>query len=241
MHTQFISDLHLGPNSAATMEGFCRWLAEQQSSTEALYILGDLFDAWIGDDEDHPAAIFIQNQLRQFASKVPTFFIRGNRDFLIGKDFAAATGIELLDDFTVIDLYGTPTLLMHGDTLCTADQEYMQFRAMVRNPEWQQQILALPLAQRRVMAAQLREKSQSMNAIKAEDIMDVTEDEVVQALAKHQSQRLIHGHTHRPATHELVANGFPAKRYVLGDWHSTGWCIRADQNNIELMEFPLPI
>lgn len=239
MQTLFISDLHLG-HEPSLINGFLGWLNSlDHSALDALYILGDFFDAWIGDDEDSPAAQHVCTHLKQFSECVPTYFMRGNRDFLIGEGFAQRTGVALLDDEHVIDLYGKPTLLMHGDSLCTLDQEYMTFRAMVRNPAWQQQVLSLPIEQRRQMAADLRSKSQSLNAMKAEDITDVTPEEVTKAMAHHQVQQFIHGHTHRPAVHDLFVQGKPATRWVLGDWHSTGWCIQATADGLDLNEFQI--
>lgn len=240
MTTLFISDLHLSHRTPTVVAGFYEFLRTTAKSAESLYILGDFFDAWIGDDEDDPLVIDVKTHLRAFTQQCPTFFMHGNRDFLIGEQFAEDTGTTLLPDQTVINLYGRRTLLMHGDTLCTRDLEYMQFRAMVRAPQWQQQVLALPLQHRRQMAADLRQKSQSMNAVKAEDIMDVTPDEVVKVMADHQVDLLIHGHTHRPATHKLLVNGKDAERWVLGDWHHQGWYIQATaEKNLRLIDFPL--
>jgi len=163
----------------------------------------------------------------------------GNRDFLVGDTYANKAGISIIDDGTVIDLYGTPTLLMHGDSLCTGDTEYQKFRQMVRNPQWQQQILTQPLTVRRALAAQMREKSQSMNSLKAEDILDVTPDEVVAQMKAAGVTQMIHGHTHRPARHPLIIDGKPAERIVLGDWHDSGWCIKADQTGIELIDWEI--
>jgi UDP-2,3-diacylglucosamine hydrolase len=165
--------------------------------------------------------------------------MHGNRDFLLGATYAKKAGMELIPDGITIDLYGTPTLLMHGDSLCTDDVEYQQFRAMVRSPQWQQQILAQPIAARRALAAQMRAKSQSMNSQKADDIMDVSPAEVLAQMEGAGVTRMIHGHTHRPARHQLVIAGKPAERIVLGDWHEAGWCIKADQNSIELIDWKI--
>jgi len=154
--------------------------------------------------------------------------MHGNRDFLIGEDFCNRAGATLLDDPTVVDLYGTPTLLMHGDSLCTADVEYQKFRANMRNPQWQQMILARPLEDRQQMARQLREISMAKNQGKAETIMDVTPEEVVKEMEAHGVHRLIHGHTHRPAIHELQANGEDARRIVLGDWDQYVWWLEVE-------------
>lgn len=240
MSTLFISDLHLSPQVPDVVDGFYEFLRTTAAEAQRLYILGDFFDAWIGDDEDDPLVCEIKSRLKHHSAHCETFFVHGNRDFLIGERFAQDTGITLLPEQSVIDLYGRQALLMHGDTLCTQDIEYMQFRAMVRSPQWQQQVLALPLQQRRHMAADLRAKSQSMNAIKAEDIMDVTAEEVVKAMAEHEVDLLIHGHTHRPAKHTLSIDGNPAERWVLGDWHQRGWyLLAAPEQELKLVDFSL--
>lgn len=206
----------------------------------ALYILGDFFDAWIGDDDDTPEYQTIIQALREYQDKgTRLFFMHGNRDFLIGEDFAQRTGAELLSDPTVINLNQGPTLLMHGDSLCTRDTEYMNFRQMVRQPIWQAEVLKKPLDERKAIAAHLKATSQSMNSIKAEEIMDVTPEEVVKEMSKHNTQRLIHGHTHRPARHALSVNQQTAERIVLGDWHKNGWYLCADNNGIKLCSFPI--
>ena len=224
MTTLFISDLHLEESRPDITDAFLGFLKERAHDVEALYILGDFFEAWIGDDERTPLQEQIAAALRTVCeSGTEIFLMHGNRDFLIGHDFCDRAGATLLDDPTVIDLYGTPTLLMHGDSLCTADVEYQKFRANMRNPQWQQMILQRPLADRQQMARQLREISMAKNQGKAETIMDVTPEEVVKDMEAHGVQRLIHGHTHRPAEHHLQANGQPAKRIVLGDWDTHVW------------------
>lgn len=241
MRTLFISDLHLNHKAPQVVRGFFEFLDTTAADADELYILGDFFDAWIGDDEDDALVLEIKDKLREYSKDSSTFLMHGNRDFLIGEQFAEDTGVSLLPEQVVIDLYGRSTLLMHGDTLCTGDTEYMQFRAMVRSPAWQQQVLALPLQQRRQMAADLRQKSQSMNAIKAEDIMDVTASEVTRALQAHQVDLLIHGHTHRPCDHTFSVDGRSAQRWVLGDWHHRGWYLEATgDGGLELVDFALP-
>ena len=224
MTTLFISDLHLEESRPDITEAFLSFLKEKAHGVEQLYILGDFFEAWIGDDERTPLQEQIAAALRAVSdSGTEIFLMHGNRDFLIGHDFCGRAGATLLDDPTVVDLYGTPTLLMHGDSLCTSDVEYQKFRANMRNPQWQQMILQRPLADRQQMARQLREISMAKNQGKAETIMDVTPEEVVKDMEAHGVQRLIHGHTHRPAEHHLQANGQPAKRIVLGDWDTHVW------------------
>lgn len=240
MHTLFISDLHLHESRPQVTRAFFHFLYSHAIHAETLYILGDFFDAWIGDDDDSELLQDVASGLHKLSELgVAIYFMHGNRDFLLGKAYASKAGMSLIDDGTVIDLYGTPTLLMHGDTLCTGDTEYQQFRTMVRSPQWQQQILAQPLAARRALAAQLRAKSQSMNSLKADDIMDVSPTEVIAQMEAARVTRLIHGHTHRPARHQLVVAGNPAERIVLGDWHDSGWCIKADQNSIDLIEWKI--
>lgn len=226
--TAFISDLHLDPERPAITELFLDFLAGPVRSGDALYILGDLFEAWVGDDDDAPALQPVLEGLAACTNAgLPVFVMTGNRDFLLGEGFAARTGCRLLPDPSVVDLYGEPTLLMHGDALCTDDLEYQQFRHLVRDAGWQRQFLAKPLVERRRMAAGLRETSRQRTARKALEIMDVNQDAVLSALHEHRVRRLIHGHTHRPATHELTVDGTAATRIVLGDWYEQGsvlWC-----------------
>lgn len=220
MATLFISDLHLDESCpAAITDLFLAFLENHARQADACYILGDLFEAWIGDDDDAELGRMIALALRRLThSGVPVFFLHGNRDFLIGERFATTAGLQLLAQTEIIDLYGEPVLLLHGDTLCTDDTEYQAFRAQVRNPLWQTQLLALPLAQRRALASQLRETSRQSTRQKAADIMDVNPAAVTQALRDHKVQRMIHGHTHRPAIHDGLLEGKPTQRAVLGDW-----------------------
>ncbi|MGA7802826.1 MAG: UDP-2,3-diacylglucosamine diphosphatase [Gammaproteobacteria bacterium] len=226
--TAFISDLHLDPGRPAITGLFLDFLAGPARSCQTLYILGDLFEAWVGDDDQSPTLQPVLDGLHACtAAGLPVFVMTGNRDFLIGDGFAARTGCRLLSDPTIIDLYGEPTLLMHGDTLCTDDREYQQFRQLVRDPAWQREFLAKPLDERRRMAAGLRETSRQRIAHKPAQIMDVNGNAVLSALREHGVRRLIHGHTHRPATHEFDLDGAAATRIVLGDWYEQGsvlWC-----------------
>jgi UDP-2,3-diacylglucosamine hydrolase len=239
MRRLFISDLHLSARHPKILQGLLGFLDANNGNTDALYILGDFFDAWIGDDDDNAFINEIKNHLLQFSQICPIYFIHGNRDFLIGDSFAKESGIQLLCDATTLNLEGKQALIMHGDALCTQDMEYLKFRAMVRNPVWQQHILSFPLPQRRQMAEDLRQKSQSLNAMKAEDIMDVTPAEVERVIAAHQADVLIHGHTHRPGKHQLtLASGKHAERWVLGDWSDeNGWYLAVEGDNIELCPF----
>ncbi len=224
----FISDLHLSSQQPAIATAFAAFLEGTANDASHLYILGDFFDAWIGDDDDDSFVQRIKDQLYTYSRRHPVSLLQGNRDFLIGERFANETGINLLDEASIIDLFGRKALLMHGDTLCTEDVEYLEFRKMVRSTAWQQQVLALPLPHRRAMAADLRSKSKSMNAMKAEDIMDVSELEVKRVMEAHAVNLLIHGHTHRPAKHHLELSTGHAERIVLGDWGAQGWYLKVE-------------
>lgn len=236
--TVFIADLHLSEASPALNQLFAaslqRWADEK---IDALYILGDLFDAWIGDDDDHPFIHPIQQQLRQFSATVPTYFMHGNRDFLLGQTFATAAGLQLLPEQHQIELYGQTCVLAHGDQLCTDDLPYMQFRQQSRNPLWQQAILAKPLAERRLLAAQIRqisEQGKSENGKTA--ISDATETAIIALMQAHPvATTLIHGHTHRPAVHHhRPPEGHPFVRHVLQDWYGkTGGCLKVSVDGIE--------
>ncbi|MFT7561008.1 MAG: UDP-2,3-diacylglucosamine hydrolase [Flavobacteriales bacterium] len=234
MQRFFISDLHLSPGTPELAKAFSAFLANQAKHADELYILGDFFDAWIGDDEDHEFYTKIIHELRATSdSGTKTYFLHGNRDFLIGKAFAERCNITLLSETHSIVSGDKTVLLMHGDSLCTSDQEYMAFRAQVRNPAWQAQILALPLEQRRVMAAQLRNQSSSMNSNKAEDIMDVNQEAVCAQFTEHSADILLHGHTHRPATHTEGSQ----KRIVLGDWGNQAWYVHDADGDLSLNSY----
>jgi UDP-2,3-diacylglucosamine hydrolase len=234
--TVFISDLHLEESRPDITDAFLAFLKAKTMGIDALYILGDFFEAWIGDDEHTPLQETVAAALSEVrASGTAIYFMHGNRDFLIGEDYCNRCGATLLDDPSVVDLYGTPYLLMHGDSLCTADVEYQKFRKNMRDPKWQQMILQRPLEDRKQMARQLREISMAKNQDKEELIMDVTPEEVVSELEAHDVQHMIHGHTHRPAEHDLTANGKPAKRIVLGDWHENVWWLEVQHNQDPLL------
>lgn len=213
----FISDLHLQPARPAMSAILLDYLKTRAPQADALYILGDLFEFWIGDDlsmAEHEAVIEALAALSRGGT--PLFFMHGNRDFLVGQGFAERTGARLLPDPTRMELNGVPTLLMHGDTLCTDDTAYQAFRAQVRDPDTQRQFLALPGEQRRQIATALRSDS---GKGKPDEIMDVNGDAVRRTMEEHGVARLIHGHTHRPARHALVLDSGPAQRLVLADWH----------------------
>lgn len=239
MATLFIADLHLHTEEPAITAGFLRFLRGEARSADALYILGDLFEAWIGDDSPEPLNREIAKEIKALVdSGVPCFFIHGNRDFLLGKRFARESGMTLLPEEQCLDLYGRKVLIMHGDTLCTDDTGYLAFRAKVHQPWLQTLFLTLPLFIRRRIAAKMRDDSKNANSHKSMEIMDVNAHAVVEVMEKHQVQWLIHGHTHRPAVHELSANEQPAFRMVLGAWHSEGSMVKVTTDNVELIAFP---
>ena len=235
MATLFISDLHLSAKRPDITALFIQFLNNEARQAEALYILGDLFEAWLGDDmvlPEYADAIAAMKTLSD--SGVPLFIMHGNRDFLLGEKFTAMSGATLLDDPTRIDLYGKPTLLLHGDTLCTDDVEYQKFRAMVRNPAWQQQMLALSPQERLALAKEYREMSQAETGDKAEDIMDVNQHTLEQVMQDKGIYHMIHGHTHRPAIHNFNVDTQAAQRIVLGDWHEQGSVLVCDEKGCEL-------
>lgn len=221
--TLFISDLHLDPQRPEITRLFLEFLAGRARIAEAVYILGDLFEAWLGDDDDSPLNRAVVNGLRECVdSGTPLHVMRGNRDFLMGEVFAGLSGCSLLDDPARIDLYGTPTLLMHGDLLCTDDTRYMAFRATVRTSGWRHAFLARPLEERRRIAMELRDASREETRSKPEAIMDVNQGAVIRMMQAHKVRRLIHGHTHRPYLHDLRVDSRPLRRLVLGDWYVQG-------------------
>ena len=227
MTTLLISDLHLDPQRPRIMDLFADLLAGEARRADALYILGDLFDSWIGDDDDAALAAQVAQATRALRdSGVPIWFMHGNRDFLLGADYAARAGMSLLADPSVVELGGERVLLMHGDTLCTDDTEYLKFRALVRDPRWQAQFLAKPLTERRAFAAQARGESRRHTSAAKPEIMDVNQEAVAAAMRTHGVHKLIHGHTHRPATHHFDLDGRTAERVVLGDWYEQDSVLR---------------
>lgn len=247
MTTLFISDLHLDPARPAITAQFLDLLGGEARTADALYILGDLFEAWVGDDDDAEPGVAVASALHALSrSSVPVAFIRGNRDFLVGEGFARAAGLRILPDPSVIDLYGRPTLLLHGDLLCTDDTAYQQFRAQTRDPRWQAQFLAQPLVARKAFAAQAREASYSrQQAMKHDDgagfetVTDVTPATVTDTFARYGIDLMIHGHTHRPAIHALPVGGHECRRIVLGDWYEQGSVLRVRRDgSFELASLP---
>lgn len=237
MTTLFIADLHLDASRPQITGLFEKYLASDEvRHARALYILGDLVEAWIGDDDDAelPARIAAATRAVRDAG-VPVYFMVGNRDFLLGQSFAERAGMTLLDDGVVRDIQGRPTLLMHGDVLCTDDVAYQAVRRQVRTPEWRAQILSMPLEARRAFAAKARQDSKAHTGSTMESIMDVNAEAVADAMRHAGVTRLIHGHTHRPAVHALELEGQPAERIVLGDWYEHGSVLRVDeQGQLEL-------
>jgi UDP-2,3-diacylglucosamine hydrolase len=239
-YTLFISDLHLDTARPEHVAALAALVERHAGKAEALYVLGDLFETWIGDDDDAPFNLDVEAIFRRFSDAGgQLYFMHGNRDFLLGDDFARRCGGQLIPEYSTVSLYGRPTLLLHGDSLCTRDEKYQQFRTMVRGEAWQRDILAKTLPERRMIAQFLRMQSQQGNANKAENIMDVTPEEVTRALDEAKVADMIHGHTHRPAVHAEHSQAGPGHRYVLGDWGDQLWLICADANGTELQQHPL--
>jgi UDP-2,3-diacylglucosamine hydrolase len=236
MATLFISDLHLDDSRPHITRLFEDYLAgDEARSADAVYILGDLVEAWIGDDDDAELPTRIASATRALReSGVPVYFMVGNRDFLLGEDFAQRAGFSLLDDGTVHNLYGRPTLLMHGDVLCTDDVAYQAARKQLRSPAWKAQVLAMPLEARRALAAKARAESRAHTGSAMEAIMDVNSGAVAKSMREAGVTRLIHGHTHRPATHRFDLDGQPAERIVLGDWYEHGSVLRVTPEGTQL-------
>lgn len=232
-HSLFISDLHLCSSRPAISEQFVAFLRSAAPQAEALFILGDLFEYWAGDDDLHDAHHGrIIAALRALAdSGTAAYFMHGNRDFLLGADFAAASGMTLLTDPTALNLYGKRVLLSHGDELCTDDVAYQAFRQQVRAPAWQQQFLQQSLPARKAQIEALRLRSEQEKSQKTQSIMDVNAAAVDQLMREHDyPELLIHGHTHRPALHQFTVDGHASRRWVLGDWYEQGSCLRCDMH-----------
>ena len=235
--TLFVSDLHLDEARPGIVAQFEKFLETLAPGADALYILGDLFEYWVGDDGlALPFPARVAARLKAAAARLPVRFMHGNRDFMVARGFALETGVELLDDPTEIDLYGTRALLMHGDTLCTGDTDYQAFRAQVRDPAWQSSALARPIAERLAIARDLREKSEGAKQGKAMAIMDVAPEAVERAFADSGAQLLIHGHTHRPARHVHRVRGTDRVRWVLADWYERASYLEAAPSGIRSVE-----
>jgi len=231
----FISDLHLDSVNPERVEAFNRFLRQEAGRCDELYLLGDLTEVWIGDDDDSPFAQALKIELRDAAQRCRIRLMHGNRDFLIGSDFARSTGVELIDDPFMLERNGQRLLLCHGDALCVDDVAYQHTREMLRSSAWQDEVKAKPLAERRSMAVAMRTQSRNANANKPSNIMDVADRAVAAAVSLHRATVLIHGHTHRPGIHTI---GTVARRYVLGDWNQCGWVLRFD-GTFTLARFPL--
>ncbi|HSJ82126.1 MAG TPA: UDP-2,3-diacylglucosamine diphosphatase [Thiobacillus sp.] len=225
----FVADLHLTDERPVATGRFFRFLQEEAAGADALYILGDLFDAWVGDDHDAQVAHDTARQLKSLVDAgTPVYFMHGNRDFMLAARYAAQSGMTLLADPARIDLYGVPTLLMHGDTLCTDDTAYQTFRRRVRHPLTRALLRRLPLALRHRLARQARAGSEAAKAGKPAEIMDVNTEEVVRVLRERQVSRLIHGHTHRPARHVHAVDGRDCERWVVPDWYARWGYVACD-------------
>lgn len=235
MTTLFIADLHLDDNRPAVTARFAALCQGRARDAEALYIMGDLFEYWLGDDQAGPTVSAAEEALKDLtAAGVPVYVMHGNRDFLLGESFAERTGCSLLPEPALMHLGGEPVLLLHGDVLCTDDVEYQKFRAMVRDPDWQAQFLAKPLEERLALAQQARLGSQNATSRLPQNIMDVNPKAVTQAFREHGVATMIHGHTHRPDVHELTVDGHSVRRIVLGDWGDEGSVLVHDAEGLRL-------
>lgn len=235
MATFFISDLHLEGGQPDIGRQFLAFLETEIRRGDALYILGDLFESWIGDDDPDPHYATVKKALRAVSDDGITIrFMHGNRDFLIGDGFAADTGAELLADPHRLELYGEEVLLTHGDALCTDDVKYQEVRSITRNPDWQARMLAKPLAERQAIAAQARADSRAHGGSIDPAISDVSQQAVLALLRSHGVATLLHGHTHRPDIHHFLLDGKPARRIVLGDWYEQGSVVRWDEGGPRL-------
>ena len=239
MTTLFISDLHLEAERPDIGEQFLDFLKTEAAEAEALYILGDLFEAWVGDDDPNTHYFKIKRALRKLTdSGIPVYFMHGNRDFMIGKGFANETGVKILPDPYRVDLYGEKALLSHGDALCTDDVQYQRVRKMTRDPDWQASMLAKPLKERLRIAEEARRQSLEQTLNMDMNIMDVNQDAVKKTIIEHGVDVLLHGHTHRPDVHKLDLGGRKAKRIVLGDWYTQGSVVRWNMRGPKLEALP---
>ncbi|MBV1930447.1 MAG: UDP-2,3-diacylglucosamine diphosphatase [Porticoccaceae bacterium] len=243
MKTLLISDLHLSPERPAVTAAFSRFLKDRASHCEALYILGDLFEAWIGDDDPAELSQSVIAELKALSDNgVSVYFLHGNRDFAIGRRFARESGCHLLKELHLVDFYGEKVLLLHGDTLCTEDVEYQRARRLIRNPLLLMLAKRLPLKTRQKIAIKGREKSRASTSNKSDYIMDVSQTTVATTLLEQGVTTMIHGHTHRPGDHRFkleTRNGTrEARRMVLGDWGDKGWVIEASSAGLQLEPFP---
>ena len=240
MKLGFISDLHLSEKTPLTTEGFFKFLKTAAQEFSHLYILGDLFESWIGDDDDSPFALDVIEQIKTSTrSGLEIFFMHGNRDFLCGKKFAEDANISILPDPFFMDYFGQKIALSHGDDFCTDDLEYVKFKKEVRSSSWQEDFLNKSLEERQEIASKMRDASQSNKNEKDLSIMDVTPHAISQFFTKNHIDLLIHGHTHRPNTHQIGDSDTNGVRIVLGDWHETGWCLTLEGHERKLEEFKI--
>ena len=240
MNRYFISDLHLDetrPHTTALFKSFAEKLKENDPQTE-LYILGDLFESWIGDDYENELHNEVKTTLNSLTgSGIKVFFLYGNRDFLIGEEFLSETGVELLIDPFLLKSNGKTILLTHGDQMCIDDVEYQTFRSIVRNPDWQKDFLNFPISKRLKIAGETKDASKQSKQEKSMEIMDVNEEEVLRVFKQHEVNTMIHGHTHRPMKHELKIDGSLCSRYVLGDWNKTSaMVLQWSKESLELID-----
>jgi UDP-2,3-diacylglucosamine hydrolase len=244
--TLFISDLHIDSANGIILKSLLQLLQQQASGADAIYILGDLFEAWVGDDDINDAGDTVASALLELSQNgTKVFLMHGNRDFLLGPDFAARCGGELLPEPVVIDCYGQKLVLLHGDSLCTRDTAYITYRQQVRDPAWKQTFLARPLLERHMVAQQIRQQSKDANSHKASDIMDVTHQEVLDLIENLQVNLMVHGHTHRPGIHTIrlhdpINGKNEAVRIVLGSWDQKAWMLEFTPAGYELKHFNHP-
>jgi UDP-2,3-diacylglucosamine hydrolase len=240
MSTLFISDIHLSNARPDMTAALVRFLANDAPGADALYVLGDLFEFWVGDDDPNPLHSQVADAFLALSQQgVPIYFIHGNRDFMLGRQFAKRAGMTLLGDPCVIELYGERALLSHGDLLCTLDVDYQKFRRITQLTWLRWLFLRLPLSRRQHIACKMRGQSQMENAGKQQTIMDVTPTAVDEMMRRHDCRLMIHGHTHRPAVHEFVLDGAPARRIVLGDWFEQGSILTCSHSGQRLETRPL--
>ena len=238
MTITFISDLHISEAQSEIGEQFVDFLTNQASKYKALYILGDLFEYWLGDDDINPYLNKIKNALKDYTKTgIPTYFIHGNRDFLIGKRFSTETGIKILSDPTIIQIYNEDILISHGDQFCTDDISYQTTKKLTRDPKWQNMMLNKSLKERKAFALEARLKSKKHMKDLADDITDVNHTEIANTFKKFNLKTIIHGHTHRPAIHNLNIQNIDHQRIVLGDWYDQGSCLEWDESGPNLINF----
>ena len=232
-HSLFASDLHLDSEAPWAIDAFLSFLDGAARAADSLYLLGDLFEVWVGDDDDNADNERVCAALsRLTASGVPVYAVHGNRDFLLGEGFERRTGVKLLADPVLFDLHGTPTLLSHGDVFCTEDASYQELRSIVRRPAWQRRFLTLPLQARRELASAARAGSKAHTERTVPTIMDVNPEAVMRAFRATGARRLIHGHTHRPAIHPTMVDGVGAERIVLAPWYEAASCLAVDAGGV---------